>query len=251
MNKFASFLLKAKREATFLLGKLIGWKKYRRVVIVSRSRSGSNMLCSLLESHPDCFMWREVFRSPQYFTPSITRYLIHGRYLRKFKIVGYKVFYYHAVPDNFWEQTIADDTIRIIHLVRNNHLGTFVSLREAKANAKWQTFKENKNQQPQTKLKVKTDDMVSFITKNEAMINNMNNRLQGRRNVLQLSYEELVEGSGRNKVCEFLQDSLNPRKYGVPENKKQSVGSISERIANIDEVEMTLREFNWTHFTSK
>jgi len=217
---------------------------------VSRSRSGSNMLCSFLESNPDCFIWREVFRRPQYFTPSITRFLIHGKYLRKFKIVGYKVFYYHIIPENFWEQTMADDNVRIIDLVRKNHLGTYVSQREATANAKWEAFKENGKQQSQTKLKVDTDDLQSFLTQNETMINSMNNRLQGRRNVLQLSYEELVDGSGIGKVSNFLQDALNPKNYGVPKNKKQSVGSVSDRIENIDEVEVTLRKFGWEHFTT-
>jgi hypothetical protein len=250
LNKHFPLIPKLKREVGFLLGKLIGWEKHQRVVIVSRSRSGSNMLCSFLESHPDCFMWREIFRRPQYFTPNITYFLTGGKYLRKFKVVGYKVFYNHNVPNNYWDEIISDNTIRIIHLVRQNHLSTFVSQREATASAKWQTFKDSEKHLLQRKLKVDTDDMVSFLTRNEIMISSMNNRLQARRNVLQLSYEELIDGSGKRKVSNFLEGALNPKKYGIPENKKQSYGSVSDRIENIEEVEVTLRKFGWEHFTT-
>ncbi|MFT6210154.1 MAG: LPS sulfotransferase NodH [Bacteroidia bacterium] len=250
LNKYVSVITKKNREADFLLEKLIGWRKNQRFLIVSRSRSGSNMFCSFLESNPDCFIWREVFQRPQYFSSSITRFLIHGKYLRKFKIVSFKVFYYHTVPENFWEQTMANDNVRIIHLVRNNRLGTYVSQREAMANAKWEAFKGNGKQRSQTKLKVDTDDLQSFLRRNETMINGMKNRLQGRRNVLQLSYEELVDGSGMGKVSNFLQDVLNPKNYGMPKNKKQSVGFVSDKIETIDEVEVTLRKFGWEHFNT-
>lgn len=239
---------KVERGTAFLLGKLIGWKKYHRLVIVTRSRSGSNMLCSYLESHKECFMWRELFRKPQRLSPSIIHFLTHGRYLQKFKVVGYKVFYYHSVPENFWEETISDDNVKIIHLVRNNYLSTFVSQREATASARWQAFKENSDRPSRTKLKVDTDDMVSFLKENEKMILDMDRHLEGRSNVLRLSYEELVDGTGRGKVRDFLSDVLNPTGFGEPENKKQSNGQLSDRIENFEEVEEVLRKHNWGHF---
>jgi LPS sulfotransferase NodH len=251
LKRYAPFIAKVKREVTFLSGKLFGWKKHKRLVIVTRSRSGSNMLCSYLESHPDCFMWREVFRRPQYFNPSLTKFLVHGKYLRKFKLVGYKVFYYHTVPEYYWNEIISDDDIRIIHLVRKNHLRTFISQREATKSTQWETFKDNHKQPSREKLNVDVEDLISFLKKNETMISNMNTRLASRKNVLQLSYEELIDGMGREQVKDFLADVLNPDGYGTPENKKQSVGKLSDRITNSAEVEAILSKFNYSQFTTK
>jgi len=192
-------------------------------------------------------MWREVFRKPQYFTPWITNFMINGNYLVKFKMVGHKVFYYHRVPKDYWENLANDSNTIIIHLVRENYLNTYISQREATASTKWESFDSVKTEQSTllSKLHINTEDLLAFLDKNQKLIDGMDTLLSGRENVLRITYEEMVKTDGFNRISSFLATYLETTKFGTPINKRQAKLPLEERIANLEEIRAVLANNRW------
>ena len=248
MNDVSYFLRKVRRECLFLLGLLFGSRDYARVVIVTRSRSGSNMLCSFLESHPQAFVWREVFRRPQYFTPGLTNRLINLRYLNRFRVVVFKVFYYHQVPEGFWQQLIADERTRIIHLIRTNYLDTYVSRRQAMESRRWESFgRDGAGTTEGPPVQVEIADMMDFLEANEGFINSFAGKTSGRKNLLTLTFDQMAGDEGRALIAAFLQDRLDPGAFGAARNARQGSSSLETRIANFGEVKRALLASKWRY----
>ncbi len=241
-------LEKLKREASFLAGTAFGTLDYGRAVVVTRSRSGSNMLCSFLESHPDAFVWREIFRRPHYFTPGLTERIVNLRYLRRVRLVAYKVFYYHRVPDRYWDRLIADDQIRIVHLIRENYLDTYVSQRQAAESSHWERFHGSAtSREPAGRIQVDVADLLAFLVRNESQIAGFASRIAARANVLTLTFDEFAAGNGRERLATFLAPLLDPSRYGDTRNVKQGIGRASDRIANFSDVAEALAGSKWSH----
>ncbi|MGH8249943.1 MAG: hypothetical protein ACREVI_04475 [Steroidobacteraceae bacterium] len=235
----------------FFLGLLFGTRHYSRVVIVTRSRSGSNLLCSFLESHPRAFVWREIFRRPHYFTPKLTQRLVGGRYLRRFRVVAYKVFYYHRVPEDYWERLISDDRIRIIHLIRTNFLETYVSLKQASASRKWESFDTDSSPSPEhSTIHLNIADMMAFLNQNRNLIESFSERSRGRKNLLTLTFDQLASGEAWQLVSSLLEGDLDPSLYGVARNTRQGSSKLRDRISNLAEVEQALEESQWRYLVS-
>jgi hypothetical protein len=248
MSTLGYYLRKLGRELGFLLGFLFGHRAYLKVVIVTRSRSGSNLLCSLLESHPAAFVWREVFRRPHYLTPALTEYLVNGRYLRRYRAVFYKVFYYHRVPAGFWDRLIVDEEIRIIHLVRRNYLDTFVSQREAAASGRWESFSRgSKPKSTNERLHVKVGELMEFLERCEAEINSFEARIADRRNVLSLTFDQVASAEGLDAIRSFLGGHLDPAQFGRARNVRQASGALEQRISNFAEVHAAIMASRWRH----
>lgn len=245
----AYFLRKARREWLFFLGLLIGSKTHVKLAIVTRSRSGSNMLCSFLESHPQAFVWREIFRRPQYFTPQLTYRLINSSYLGRYRVVAFKVFYYHRVPDLFWEQLVADERIHIIHLIRPNYLDTYVSRRQAMASQQWESFEREKIRPTESSaIQVDIADLMAFLEENEQLIASFVSKTQGRRNLLTLTFEQVARDEGRALIAEFLKSHLDPSGFGAIRNTKQGASNLEKRIINYEEVKQAILGSRWRHF---
>lgn len=252
MNRFTYILSKAKREIRFYLGLVSGSGKYGKVVIVTRSRSGSNLLCSFLESHPEAFVWREVFRRPHYLTPALTHRLISGKYLKRYRAVAFKVFYYHRVPPGFWEHLIADESIHIIHLVRENHLETYVSRLQAVESDHWESFARNGGDSAgEHAINVIIPDLMTFLEDTEKQIESFKRSLYGRSNVLHLTFEQIAGPEGRDKVRGFLAELLSPTGYGTTRNLRQSGLNIKSRIRNYEEVRRAILDSKWRHLLDR
>ena len=241
MSSVWYFLREIRREFLFLLGLLFGSRNYVKVAIVTRSRSGSNMLCSFLESHPQAFVWREIFRRPQYFTPQLTYRLISSSYLGRYRVVAFKVFYYHLVPDHFWERLVADERIHIIHLVRPNYLDTYVSRRQAMASQQWESFERDRTRTTESPaIQVDIADLMAFLEENERLITSFASKTQGRKNLLTLTFEQVAGDEGRALIAEFLKGHLDPSGFGASRNTKQGGSRLEQRIINFEDVKQAI-----------
>lgn len=103
---------------------------FQRFIVLSRSRTGSNMLLSFLNSHPNIHAEGEVFNrlNGRSYREILSRVFADqpSRILAK----GFKIFYYHPLDDDscaIWQDLAALDNLRVIHLKRKNILRTLIS----------------------------------------------------------------------------------------------------------------------------
>ena len=145
-------------------GVLAGQRDYTKFLILTRSRSGSNFLVDLLNSHSKVLCYSELF-SPS----GVTHWGVPGYGAKQFKsesvrrlkeedpvkfmtqyvyktapgwisAVGFKLFYNHAKEgkgDNLWKYLEGLEDLRVIHLKRKNTLKTVVSQKIAMASGVW------------------------------------------------------------------------------------------------------------------
>ncbi|MEI2692501.1 MAG: hypothetical protein V9H69_23390 [Anaerolineae bacterium] len=144
-------------------GLLGGHSEYMRFIIVGRSRTGSNLLRSLLNAHSQVESYGEVFRSPAREamdwdhtgvlrqSDRMHRLLledpvsfigtrIYRRYPAGIAAVGFKIFYYHAQEGNWqavWPALQQQTGIRVIHMKRRNMLSTHLSRQRAELTDVW------------------------------------------------------------------------------------------------------------------
>jgi hypothetical protein len=137
-----------------------GSRAYTRFIILAPARSGSNLLASQLNAHPDMVCFAELFNytvdfiiydvdgydghSPEDIAlrerdrPAFLRTRIFGQHDEGIHAVGFKLPYEHIwlVPDVL-EWLLAQDDLRVIHLRRRNLLRARVSLRIAEMTKVW------------------------------------------------------------------------------------------------------------------
>lgn len=113
---------------------------FQRFMVLSRSRTGSNMLLSFLNSHPNIHAEGEVFNrlNGRNYREILSRVFADQppRILAK----GFKIFYYHPLDDDscaIWQDLEALDNLRVIHLKRKNILRTLISRKIAGYHDVW------------------------------------------------------------------------------------------------------------------
>ena len=114
-------------------------KDYTRMIILSRSRTGSNLLMSLLNSHPKVHIHGEVF---DWLRGRTCKEIYEETFpeIAEVDCLGFKIFYTHPIDDqekSVWEMLKNDRSLKIVHLVRKNMLRTYVSQAIAEKNDIW------------------------------------------------------------------------------------------------------------------
>jgi len=139
---------------------LYGHSDYSPFLVLGRSRVGSNLLRGLLNAHPQIETFGEVFRDIScmdwdhvgYFQTRAmqscirqdpVRFIaekVYGRYPRRTRAVGFKLFYYHArdgAAASVWPYLRERGDLKVIHLKRRNLLRTHVSRKRAGVTDRW------------------------------------------------------------------------------------------------------------------
>lgn len=152
------------------IGLLNGHKKYTRFIILGRSRTGSNFLRGLLDSHPAVLTLGEIFRNedavdfnhPDYTASKKIMSLYQSdpaEFLEKavfrkipsqYRALGFKLFYYHARTspfDRLWPYLHSHREIHIIHIKRRNMLYTHLSRARAEQTGVWVNTTGEKEEQ--------------------------------------------------------------------------------------------------------
>jgi len=113
---------------------------YTRFIVLSRSRTGSNLLTSLLNSHRNIDAEGEALRrlhgrsAPAVIDARFGAqpFFIHAK--------GFKVFYYHPLDgssDQVWRDLTGRPDLAVIHLRRRNILRTIISRQIADRSDEW------------------------------------------------------------------------------------------------------------------
>jgi LPS sulfotransferase NodH len=159
-RRYRQQLLPAMRDLALDLGLVAGHEDYTRFIILGRSRTGSNLLRGLLNSHPGAVVFGELFQSRESIGWGFADYRQTGRQValfqrnpvafvqseifRKFPTqvaaVGFKLFYYHAQDDDWrtlWTYLSDDKALHVIHIKRANLLRTHLSRKRAAVTDRW------------------------------------------------------------------------------------------------------------------
>ncbi len=142
----------------------IGIKKshtnYQKFILLGRSRTGSNYLRGLLNSHSQVIVFGELLKNDQNIEWGMDGYPSQGRalqimqtqpvqFMEKFvfgkhpphiQAVGFKLFYYHAQQNLLkpvWEYLRQNKEIRVLHIKRRNILRTHLSRQRAELTDRW------------------------------------------------------------------------------------------------------------------
>jgi hypothetical protein len=111
-----------------MFSRLLKSKNYTRFIVLTKPRTGSNMLVNSLQMHPNMKVYGELFRGgvddkvKERILTSVDDYFdsrIFKKYDRSIKAVGFKIFYHHPVYDHdgkVWSYLQDCDGLRVIHL---------------------------------------------------------------------------------------------------------------------------------------
>src|SRR5688500_9015463 len=110
--------------------KIFGHKKYRQFVVICHPRTGSNLLSTYLNAHPNIKMHGEMFRFLHGQTIKDIYKVFHKKKKRSIKASGFKLFYTHPEDGNNEEMLRLIEGMPeplVIHLIRKDKLAIHVS----------------------------------------------------------------------------------------------------------------------------
>jgi len=125
---------KAVRRVTYQALSLVGTRAFRPFVVLSRSRTGSNMLIQALDAQPHIAADYEIFSRLRGRREVDILDRAYGRQPFYIRAKGFKIFYYHPQDADgiaVWELLQAVQGLHVIHLRRRNILHALVSSRLA------------------------------------------------------------------------------------------------------------------------
>ncbi len=240
-----------------------------RFIILGEHRVGSNLLVTLLDSHPDCRTRPEILNNiyPLSRYKKLLRRRLPLLYFRKEawgdargkKAVGTKVFYqqFQSSP-SVMGAVGKDDSIHIIHLTRENLLRQFLSLTMAKTTKKWSHLEgyewkgklipteEKPHSQPQEPIELPVEKLTQFL--NRSITRQAKFRtLFTKHPTLEVTYEELTgqRDSTLNRIQNFV--GLDCKPLSSP-FQKQITRSLSEMITNYAELKVHFQGTEWDRF---
>lgn len=216
-----------------------------KFIVLTRSRTGSNLLVSMLNSHPDVRCGGEELRSlngRQVSEAIETSFPIR----QALKASGFKIFYYHPLDDSSGavrDTLSAMRELRVLHLMRRNILRTLTSRKIATQTNVWHS---------RTQTTVAADDKRVFFTEDELQSgfiqtkqweNEYASRFDESR-TLQVYYEDLVgnyDGQFR-RIASFLEvEPHQPR----TDLKRQNPEPLDKLIVNYDALKEHFANTEW------
>ena len=254
---------------TRFLGSLTQHMNYQKFIILGRSRSGSNFLRGLLNSHSQVRVFGEIFQNKDQVGWAMDGYPQDARTIQEFRnrpveflqkrvftkfpraihAVGFKIFYYHARDEQWqpvWEYLKLLQDLKIIHIKRQNILETHLSRQRALQTDRW--FNLTGERDPSQPLSLDFQECLQDFQETRRMEGEAASFFSDHP-VLDVLYEELSRDQDR--VMGELLDFLNVRREPLTsETFKQSNQSLSMAIANYAELKEKFQGTPWIEFFS-
>lgn len=221
---------------------------YDKFVVITRSRTGSNFLISLLNSHKNIQAHGEVFARLHNKKAKEKWNLIFSKKFRPVKLVGFKIFYYHPFDNDdkdVWNYIKNDNRIKIIHLRRVNKLRTHISRLIAEKNDIWLSEGKDQMTLKDKKVKVNLDKCLEDFKK----IENWENQVKLdflHHPLIEITYESLV--NKQQATMKHVFNFLGTRNLKVSSKlKKLNPGKLTDLVLNYDELfnELSNSEYSY------
>lgn len=272
MSKFAKLIKYGEYHAkTFAIDLQLsrGSTDFVKFVVLSVSRSGSNLLRDLLNAHSQTMMFGELFRSDESLSwdcpvndrlrsrsTRVTGLMksdpaallsddVFGPTAGHIKALGFKLFYYHARSESLqpvWSWLKAHRDVRIIQLKRRNSLKRYLSLVKAKSTDVWRDASGSQSSQKNFEL-----DFDECLASFEEVRRWEEEHVEFFRDheLHEVVYEDLAgDYTGEAlKVQQFLglrEEAVKPTIY------KQAKRPLSESISNYDDLKNRFAGTEWS-----
>ena len=248
---------------------LRGHKDYTPFIILARSRTGSNFLRGLLNTHPQIIVLGELFQNDQQIGWAYPGYsqshqnlalfrqkpvdFLSRKVFRNFptqtKAVGFKIFYYHAHSGNWqpvWPYLQQQKNLRVIHIKRRNLLKTYLSKKKADLTDVWVHTNGNHQTRKPFSVALDFDECQETFSQTRAWENEYN-AFFGNQKILEIFYEDLADDYAEEmeRVFSFLDVEQFPVE---PQTHKQSKKPLSETIENYSKIKSQFQGSEWEAF---
>jgi len=234
-----------------VLDRHIKQDKYKKFIVLSRARTGSNMLISMLDSHPSISAKGELLvkRSGKRIDEMLKN--IYCKQPRSIKAAGFKIFYYHPTDDKsgqVWHHLKNIKNLYVIHLKRKNILKTLLSRKIADKTNRWHKINsEHDPQNPNDKKTTFTEEELLDGFKETRDWENSCHILLPDRMTIEVCYEDLIATPEQEfrKITEFLE-----LPYAVPTTvlQRQNPEKISDLIVNYSSLKNKFANTDWIEF---
>jgi LPS sulfotransferase NodH len=236
-------------------------------MLLGRSRTGSNFVRGLLNSHPQVVAFGEIFRSDEtiewgldgYPTgrkalkllqtdpPEFLEELVFGKYPRETAAVGFKIFYYHAQKDGLnaiWPHLQAQTGIRVLHIKRRNVLRTHLSRERAALTDRWANVDGVREKEQSIALDYERC-LQDFVQTRQWETDF--DRAFSNHPKIDVVYEDLVANFGQEvlRIQDFLGVEREPLKT---DTHRQSLEPLTNAIVNYAELKERFDGTAWEEF---
>ncbi len=227
-----------------------------RFVILAAPRTGSNWLCTLLDSHHEILCHHEIFNPERIlYARSLRDKLDLGtleerdrdplRFLDLtwradfgYRIIGFKLN--RGQNEEVFRGVLADPDIRKIIIRRQNRIKAYVSEMIALQTGEWESYPGMEIGKQRPHIAVELEALRRHIENNKSYYNRVYEALHATGQTwLDLQYEKLANEDERATLLQFL--SAKP---GVPlreATRKQNPEDLRDLIANFTELGAQLR----------
>lgn len=240
----------AMRVGRYRLARVFGTTEYTPFIILSRSRTGSNLLNSSLGSHPNVRVKGEHFGHLNGDTIENRHAQVFGKQPRYIKAAGCKVFYYHphhGDPTPLFEMLKAEQHLKVIHLKRQDKVRSVLSWMIARDNNIYTATSDASVIATDEKRQIlDPDELVDWIEKTLGW-EEWGDAFFSDRETLTITYEDMTADlSGQfARVLGYLNLPAHTPRSRL---QRQNPEPIDQLIANWPEVRESLLERGYDRF---
>lgn len=229
-----------------------------RFVILAAPRTGSNLLCTLLDSHPEILCHHELFNPQGVFKALAHRETIDERQLMEERDRDPLVFLervWRAAPhvacigfkwtrgqnEDVLQSVLGDSGIKKIVLRRRNRIKTYVSERIAQQTEQWEVYHEQELVMPRPRITIDESDMLEHIALNNRFYDRLQSSLRRTdQPFIDVIYENLLSSAEQRRWLEFL--GVDDCQFSLrPASVKQNPTDLRECVSNFSELAAGLR----------
>ena len=226
--------------------RMFGHDDFKRFIILTRGRTGSNLLLSYLNSHPNVFAQGEIFSHIAQKKWQNTLASNFKKQPPNIKAYGFKIFYYHPLDckgDLLWDRLLKDHDLYVIHLKRQNILRSVISGKIASQQKVWSTALPV-DEKEKTYLSAKK--LATAFKRTRHWEQTFAKRFSSHP-TLDVYYEDLVSFKDQTyrKVTDFMDLAYVPPRTVLT---KQNPEKARDLIENYDELKEIFNDTAWSAF---
>lgn len=228
---------------------VFGHEDYAPFIVLTRSRTGSNLLVSFLNGQPGVFCEGEIFARMRGRDPLARLDAAFGRQPRRLLAKGFKIFYYHPLDgggEALWARLADMKMLRVIHLTRSNVLRTLLSRKIAGLQDAWTATKFDRIGVDARRVVFSVAELEQGFRQTRAWEEAADARFRDHA-VLRISYEELLRdpsGTSGRALAHIGMRAEAPT-TGL---RRQNPENLRDLIGNYDELKRAFAGTDWQAF---
>ena len=257
--EFSKLALKAfrhPRKAAYLASysalSIVGHRDFVRFIVLARSRTGSNLVISSLNSHPQVRCDGEILNKLN--GRRFEKVLSHtfGKQPSFIRARGFKIFYYHPQDDptcRLWDTLESMRDLHVIHLKRTNILRTIISRKIAARKGAWTSLSEQRHKQvgkAQLKVTFTVQELREGFQQTRSWEENWDERFKHHAH-LNISYEDITQRRAEQFQAMFSFLGVSPRET-VSDLQRQNPQDMRSLVDNYDELKIAFADTKWARF---